>query len=159
MEIVVHSTKPLFQQKFQKKLNHFNRNSQFRKCYIKTIQLEIWRRTKKSDSDTQACQESNSDSTQKPPTPYESDTLLVTISMRYTTLRKVSIRAAPSPRGGCGALRPPKQGSKPPTFLPQELRSPHNVWAKCIKDAKTYIGLRMNGCLNNSENLLVRTTW
>ena len=30
MEIVVHSKKSLFQQKFQKKLYHFNRNSQFK---------------------------------------------------------------------------------------------------------------------------------
>ena len=30
MEIVVHSKKPLFLQKFQKKLYHFNRNSRFR---------------------------------------------------------------------------------------------------------------------------------
>ena len=30
MEIVVHSKKSLFQQKFQKKLHHFNRTSQFR---------------------------------------------------------------------------------------------------------------------------------
>jgi len=30
MEIVVHSKKSLFQQKFQKKLYHFNRNTQFR---------------------------------------------------------------------------------------------------------------------------------
>ena len=30
MEIVVHSKKLLFLQKFQKKLNHFNRNSHFR---------------------------------------------------------------------------------------------------------------------------------
>jgi len=30
MEIVVHSTKSPFQQKFQKKLYHFNRNSQFK---------------------------------------------------------------------------------------------------------------------------------
>jgi len=30
MEIVVQSKKSLFQQKFQKKLYHFNRNSQFR---------------------------------------------------------------------------------------------------------------------------------
>ena len=30
MEIVVHSKKSLFQQKYQKKLYHFNRNSQFR---------------------------------------------------------------------------------------------------------------------------------
>ena len=30
MEIVVHNKKALFQQKFQKKLYHFNRNSQFK---------------------------------------------------------------------------------------------------------------------------------
>jgi len=30
MEIVVHSKKPLFQQKFKKKLYHFNRNSQLK---------------------------------------------------------------------------------------------------------------------------------
>jgi len=30
MEIVMHSKKSLFQQKFQRKLYHFNRNSQFR---------------------------------------------------------------------------------------------------------------------------------
>jgi len=30
MEIVVHSKKRLFQQKFQRKLHHFNRNSHFR---------------------------------------------------------------------------------------------------------------------------------
>ena len=37
MEIVVHSKKSLFQQKFQKKLYHFNRNSQFRSvmCMIR----------------------------------------------------------------------------------------------------------------------------
>jgi len=51
MEIVVHSKKSLFQQKFQKKLYKFNRNSKFRSV--------------ESDSD--------SDSTQKPPTRYDSD--------------------------------------------------------------------------------------
>ena len=35
MEIVVHSKKSLFQQKFHKKLYHFNRNSQFWKCDVK----------------------------------------------------------------------------------------------------------------------------
>jgi len=40
MEIVVHSKKSLFQQKFQKKLYHFNRNFQFRsECDVKMIQL------------------------------------------------------------------------------------------------------------------------
>jgi len=29
LEIMVHNTKSLFQQKFQKKLPHFNKNSQF----------------------------------------------------------------------------------------------------------------------------------
>ena len=41
MEIVVHSKKSMFQQKFQKKLHDFNRNSQFRSV-IQNIQLEIW---------------------------------------------------------------------------------------------------------------------
>jgi len=40
MELVVHSKKPLFQQKFEKKLYHFNRNSHFRSA--KMIQLDIW---------------------------------------------------------------------------------------------------------------------
>jgi len=44
------------------------------------IQLDIRSRTKKFDSDSQCCQESDSDSTQKPPTPYDSNsaTLLLT---------------------------------------------------------------------------------
>jgi len=54
MESVVHSKKSLFQQKFQKKLSHFNRSSQFRSVMQKIIQLNIrspsW--TKKSDSDS-----------------------------------------------------------------------------------------------------------
>jgi len=43
------------------------------------IQLDIWSvsRTKKSDYDSQFCQASDSDSTQKPPTPYDSATLVV----------------------------------------------------------------------------------
>ena len=51
MEIVVHSKKSLIQQKFQKKLYHFNRNSQFRSVMWKMIQLGIRSRTKKSDSE------------------------------------------------------------------------------------------------------------
>jgi len=61
MEIVVHSKKSQLQQKFQKKLYHFNRNCQFRN-YVKNdsmIQLDIRSRSR--------CQES--DFTQKPPTP------------------------------------------------------------------------------------------
>jgi len=50
--------------KFQKKLYHFNRNSQLRSVMWKMIQLDIQSRTKKSDSD--------SHSTHKPPTPYDS---------------------------------------------------------------------------------------
>jgi len=41
--------------KFQKKLYHFNRNSQFRSGSWKMIQLDIRSRTKKSDSDSQCC--------------------------------------------------------------------------------------------------------
>jgi len=37
------------------------------------IQLDIRSRTNKSDSDFQCCQKSDSDSTQKPPTPHGSD--------------------------------------------------------------------------------------
>jgi len=48
MEIVVHSKKSLFQQKFQKKLYHFNRISQFRSVIL--IQMDSRSRTKKSDS-------------------------------------------------------------------------------------------------------------
>jgi len=55
MEIVVYSKKSLLQQKFQKKLYHFNRNSQFRSVIQKMIQLDILNRTKKSDSDSQCC--------------------------------------------------------------------------------------------------------
>jgi len=53
VEIVVHSKKSLFQQKFQKKLYHFNRNSHFKSVILKMIQLDIQSRsrTKKSDSD------------------------------------------------------------------------------------------------------------
>jgi len=36
------------------------------------IPLDIWSRTKKSNSDSQFCQKSDSDSTQKPLTPYDS---------------------------------------------------------------------------------------
>jgi len=43
------------QQKFQKKLYHFNRNSQFKSAILKMIQLDIRSRTKKSDSDSQCC--------------------------------------------------------------------------------------------------------
>jgi len=46
MEIVVHSKKPRFQQKFQKTLYHFNRNSQFKSVILKMIQLDIRSRTK-----------------------------------------------------------------------------------------------------------------
>ena len=35
MEIMVNSKNILFQQKFQKKLYHFNRNSQFEECNVK----------------------------------------------------------------------------------------------------------------------------
>jgi len=58
----------LFQQKFQKILYYVNRNSQFRSMMYKMIQLDIRRRsrTKKSDSD----------STQKPPTAYDSAILI-----------------------------------------------------------------------------------
>ena len=75
MEIVLPSKKSLFQQKFQKKLYHFNRNFQFRSVMQKMIQLDIRSRsqTKKSNSDSQCCYESDSDSTQKPPTPHDLD--------------------------------------------------------------------------------------
>ena len=46
MQIVVHSKKYLFQQKFQRKLYYFNRNSQFRSVILKKIQLDIRSRTK-----------------------------------------------------------------------------------------------------------------
>ena len=46
MEIVVHSKKSLFQQKVQKKLYHFSRNSQFRSVMWKMMQLDIRSRTK-----------------------------------------------------------------------------------------------------------------
>jgi len=45
-EIVVHSKKFMFQQKFQKKLWNFNRNSQFKSMVWKIIQLDIRSRTK-----------------------------------------------------------------------------------------------------------------
>ena len=51
MEIVVHSKKSLFEQKFQEKLHHFNRNSQLCSVMQVMIQLDIRSRTKKSDSD------------------------------------------------------------------------------------------------------------
>ena len=56
MEIVVHSKKYLFQQKFQKKLYHFNRNSQF-KSDVKNdpIGHPESESDKKSDSDSQCC--------------------------------------------------------------------------------------------------------
>jgi len=41
MEIVVHSKKSQFQQEFQKKLYHFNRNSEFRSVMQKMNQLDI----------------------------------------------------------------------------------------------------------------------
>jgi len=46
MEIVVHSKKSLLQQKFKKKLFHFNRNSQFKGVILKMIQLDIWSRSR-----------------------------------------------------------------------------------------------------------------
>ena len=55
MEIVVQSKKSLLQQKFQKKLYHLNRNSQFKSVILKMIQLDIWSRIQKSDSDSQCC--------------------------------------------------------------------------------------------------------
>jgi len=61
MEIVVHSKKSLFQQMFQKKLYHFNRNSKFRSVMLKMIQLDMRSRTKNPT-----------------PTPYDSATLIET---------------------------------------------------------------------------------
>jgi len=57
MEVVVHSKKSLIQQKFQKKLYYFNKNSQFRSVMQKMIQVGIRSRgrTKKSDSNSQCC--------------------------------------------------------------------------------------------------------
>ena len=57
MEIMVHSKKALFQQKFQKKLYHFNRNSQCKSVISKMIHLDIPSRSgrKKSDTDSQIC--------------------------------------------------------------------------------------------------------
>ena len=46
MEIVVHSKKSLFQQKFQKKLYHFDGNSQVRNVMWKLIKWDIRSRTK-----------------------------------------------------------------------------------------------------------------
>jgi len=46
VEIVVHSKTSPIQQKFQKQLYHFNRNSQFRSVMQKMIQLGIRSRTK-----------------------------------------------------------------------------------------------------------------
>jgi len=73
MEIVVHSKKSLFQQKLQKKLYHFNRNSQFWSVMQKMIQLDIPSRSWTKKSDSQCCWESYSDSTQKPPSLHDSD--------------------------------------------------------------------------------------
>jgi len=42
----MHNKKSLFQQKFQKKLYHFNRNSLFKSVDLKMIQLDIRSRTK-----------------------------------------------------------------------------------------------------------------
>ena len=55
MEIVAHGKKSLFQQKFQKNLYRFNRNSEFRNVMQKMIQMDIRSRTKKSDTDSQCC--------------------------------------------------------------------------------------------------------
>jgi len=57
----VHSKKSLIQQKFHKKLYHFNRNSQFRSVMKKMIQLGIRSRTKKSDSDSLGIRLRNAD--------------------------------------------------------------------------------------------------
>jgi len=51
MEIVVPSKNSLFQQKFHKKLYHFNRNSQLTSVMQKMIQLDFRSRTKKFHSD------------------------------------------------------------------------------------------------------------
>jgi len=50
MEIVVRSKNSFFQQKFHKKLHHFNKYSQPWQCDVKKmIQLVVLIRTKKSD--------------------------------------------------------------------------------------------------------------
>jgi len=51
MEIVVHNKKSLFQQKFQKKLCHCNRNSQL-KIVMKNDPIMLLESDQKSDSET-----------------------------------------------------------------------------------------------------------
>jgi len=52
MEIVVHSKKTMFQQKFQKEIVPFRQEFPTKECDVKMIQLDIRSRTKKSDSDS-----------------------------------------------------------------------------------------------------------
>ena len=76
MEIVlIHSKNSLFQQKLQKKLSHFNRHDLWFLTYesdVKTYSIGHSESEKKSDTDSYCSQDS--DSTQKPPTPCDSDT-------------------------------------------------------------------------------------
>jgi len=68
MEIVTDTKKYLFQQKFHKKLYQFNRNSQFKSVMQK---LSSWAPGVGLRQKSQCCcSESDSASTQKPPTPY-----------------------------------------------------------------------------------------
>jgi len=72
------------------------------------IQLDIRSRTKKSDSDGQGCQESDSDSTQKPLTPYDSvSATLLTSKQNLTTVQVIKDSACPNiakrlKKGICG---------------------------------------------------------
>ena len=60
MEIVVHSEKFLFEQKFRKKLYHFNRNSHFWSVMLKMIQLDIRGQTKNLTPTTSVVRNSTS---------------------------------------------------------------------------------------------------
>jgi len=56
MEIVLHSKESLFQQKFQKKLDYFNRNFQLMNVMLKMIQLDFQSRTQtKNPTPTSTC--------------------------------------------------------------------------------------------------------
>jgi len=74
MEIVVHSKNSLFELKFQKKLYHFNRHELGFITYVCDVKSDSIgfpesKSDKKSDSNSWCNQESDNDSTQKPPIP------------------------------------------------------------------------------------------
>jgi len=85
MEIVVHSKKSLFQQKFQKKLYHLNKYSQFKSVILKIIQLDIWSLTNKSTLTPSVVRNPT------PTPPKTSDSLRLWLQLCNTAMRSDSL--------------------------------------------------------------------